>query len=148
MEKYAPTLQDLAPRDMVSRAMYREIREGRGIDGRNFLHLDLTHLGADVIESKLPDISGFVRTYLGIDPVKEPIPVQPTAHYMMGGIPTDVHGPRGRRRAKHRFAGPLCGRRVRLRVGPRRQPPGHQFAGRHPGIRPARGPPCRAVHRR
>jgi succinate dehydrogenase / fumarate reductase flavoprotein subunit len=90
MEKYAPTLQDLAPRDMVSRAMYREIRAGRGIDGRNFLHLDLTHLGADVIESKLPDISGFVRTYLGIDPVKEPIPVQPTAHYMMGGIPTDV----------------------------------------------------------
>ncbi len=90
MEKYAPTLQDLAPRDMVARAMFREIREGRGIEGRNFLHLDLTHLGAAAIESKLPDISGFVRTYLGIDPVKEPIPVQPTAHYMMGGIPTDV----------------------------------------------------------
>ncbi len=85
-----PTLQDLAPRDVVARAMVREIRAGRGIDGRDFLHLDLTHLGAELIESKLPDISGFVRTYLGIDPVKEPIPVQPTAHYMMGGIPTDV----------------------------------------------------------
>lgn len=92
MERYAPTLLDLAPRDIISRCMYQEIREGRGIDGKDYLLLDLTHLGAKVIEEKLPDISDFVRTYLGIDPVREPIPVQPTAHYAMGGIPTDVRG--------------------------------------------------------
>jgi len=92
MERYAPTLLDLAPRDIISRCMYTEIREGRGIDGKDYLHLDLTHLGREVIEKKLPDITDFARTYLGIDPVREPIPVQPTAHYAMGGIPTDVHG--------------------------------------------------------
>ena len=89
MESYAPTLKDLAPRDMVSRAIFEELREGRGIDGKNFIHLDLTALGREVIESKLPDITDFVRTYLGIDPIELPIPVQPTAHYAMGGIPTD-----------------------------------------------------------
>jgi succinate dehydrogenase / fumarate reductase flavoprotein subunit len=77
---------------MVSRAMYREIREGRGIDGKNYLHLDLTHLGAEVLDKKLPDITEFVRTYLGIEPKKEMIPIQPTAHYAMGGIPTDTDG--------------------------------------------------------
>ena len=92
MERYAPSIKDLAPRDMVSRAMFTEIREGRGIDGKDYLLLDLRHLGKDVIEQKLPDITDFVRTYLGIDPVQEPIPVQPTAHYAMGGIPTDVDG--------------------------------------------------------
>ncbi len=90
MEGYAPTLLDLAPRDMVSRAMYREMREGRGIEGKAFLHLDLTHLGREAIETKLPDITDFVRTYLGIDPVNVMVPVQPTAHYAMGGIPTDI----------------------------------------------------------
>ena len=89
MESYAPTLKDLAPRDMVSRAIFEELREGRGIDGKNFIHLDLTALGREAIESKLPDITDFVRTYLGIDPIELPIPVQPTAHYAMGGIPTD-----------------------------------------------------------
>jgi len=92
MERYAPTLLDLAPRDMVSRAIYTEIREGRGIDGRDFVHLDLTHLSPDLLESRLPDIMDFVRTYLGIEPSREPIPIQPTAHYAMGGIPTDVDG--------------------------------------------------------
>ena len=92
MERYAPTIKDLAPRDVISRAMYLEIREGRGIDGKDFLHLDLTHVGREVIEKKLPDISDFVRTYLGIDPVKELIPIQPTAHYAMGGIPTNLDG--------------------------------------------------------
>ncbi len=92
MQRYTPTLMDLAPRDIVSRSIYREIREGRGIDGKDYVHLDLTHLGADVIATKLPDITGFVRTYLGIDPVKELVPVQPTAHYAMGGIPTDIEG--------------------------------------------------------
>ncbi len=92
MERYAPTLLDLAPRDMVSRAIYQEIRAGRGVDGRDFVWLDLTHLPAEVIETKLPDITDFVRTYLGLDPVKDLIPIQPTAHYAMGGIPTDVDG--------------------------------------------------------
>jgi len=89
MERYSPTLKDLAPRDIVSRAMYREIQEGRGIGGKDYLYLDLTHLDPKVIHEKLPDITDFVQTYLGIDPVKDPIPVQPTAHYAMGGIPTD-----------------------------------------------------------
>ncbi|MBI4343184.1 MAG: succinate dehydrogenase flavoprotein subunit [Candidatus Omnitrophica bacterium] len=90
MERYAPTLKDLAPRDMVSRAIYREIQEGRGIGGKDYVHLDLTALERAVIEEKLPDIADFVRTYLGIDPVKEPVPIQPTAHYAMGGVPTNL----------------------------------------------------------
>jgi succinate dehydrogenase / fumarate reductase flavoprotein subunit len=77
---------------MISRAMYREIREGRGIDGKNYLHLDLTHLSAEVHDKKLPDVTDFVRTYMGLEPKKVPVPVQPTAHYAMGGIPTDTDG--------------------------------------------------------
>lgn len=92
MERYAPSIKDLAPRDMVSRAIYREVQEGRGIDGEDYVNLDLTHLGADVLEEKLPDISFFTRTYVGVDPAKDPIPVQPTCHYAMGGIPTNIHG--------------------------------------------------------
>ncbi len=92
MERYAPTLLDLAPRDMVSRSIYNEVREGRGIDGKDYVNLDLTALGADVVEKRLPDITEFVKVYLGIDPVKQPIPIQPTAHYCMGGIPTDSDG--------------------------------------------------------
>ena len=92
MERYAPTLKDLAPRDMTSRAIYQEIREGRGIDGKNYVHLDLTHLGKEVLDKKLPDITEFVRTYLGLEPLHELVPIQPTAHYAMGGIPTDVEG--------------------------------------------------------
>ena len=92
METYAPTLKDLAPRDMVSRAITEEIRAGRGIQGRDFVHLDLTHLGKERIEEKLSDISSFVRIYQGIDPTKDPVPVQPTCHYMMGGIPTNLDG--------------------------------------------------------
>ncbi|HEX7049605.1 MAG TPA: succinate dehydrogenase flavoprotein subunit [Longimicrobiales bacterium] len=92
MERYAPTMKDLASRDVVSRAIYREIREGRGINGQRYVYLDATHLGRDVVETKLPDISDFCRTYLGIDPAEQPIPIQPTAHYAMGGIPTDVNG--------------------------------------------------------
>ncbi len=91
MERYAPTLKDLASRDVVSRAIYMEIREGRGIGGKDYVYLDATHLGREVIEKKLPEIADFVRTYLGIDPATQPMPVQPTAHYAMGGIPTDVN---------------------------------------------------------
>ncbi len=92
MERYAPTIKDLAPRDMVSRAIYTEVQEGRGINGGDHVHLDLRHLGADVLEEKLPDVSFFARTYLDVDPVEDPIPVQPTCHYAMGGIPTNTDG--------------------------------------------------------
>ena len=90
MERYAPTLLDLAPRDMCSRAIYLELREGRGIQGKDYVHLDLTHLDREVLDKKLPDITDFVQTYLGIDPHRQPIPIQPTAHYAMGGIPTTI----------------------------------------------------------
>ena len=91
MERYAPTIKDLAPRDMVSRAMYLEIREGRGAGPENdYIYLDLTHIDAKIIEERLPDITEFARIYLGVDPVKELVPIQPTAHYAMGGIPTTI----------------------------------------------------------
>lgn len=105
MERYAPKIKDLASRDVVSRSIYLEIREGRGIKGKDYVYLDvrpetvnryLAEAGEDrridaaYIESKLPDILDFCRTYLGVDPVKEPMPIQPTAHYAMGGIPTNI----------------------------------------------------------
>jgi succinate dehydrogenase / fumarate reductase, flavoprotein subunit len=107
MERYAPTIKDLASRDVVSRAIFLELQEGRGINGRGYVHLDVRpetvnyyleqageskRITAETIEAKLPDIADFTRTYLGIDPVKEPMPIQPTAHYAMGGIPTDNDG--------------------------------------------------------
>ena len=107
MERYAPTIKDLASRDVVSRAIYLEVQAGRGINGKNYVHLDVRpetvnhyleqdgeshRIDREYIESKLPDIADFTRTYLGVDPVTEPMPIQPTAHYAMGGIPTDVDG--------------------------------------------------------
>lgn len=108
MEKYAPSIKDLASRDVVSRAIFLETKAGRGINGQNYVHLDVTpdtvnhyfkqdgytdrHITREYIEEKLPDIADFTRTYLGVDPVKEPMPIQPTAHYGMGGIPTNVDG--------------------------------------------------------
>jgi len=113
MPEYAPNVKDLASRDVVSRAIYMEVRKGNGIDGRDYVHLDVTpktvnhyfevdnaknpdgtprHITAHDVESKLEDIADFCRTYLGVDPVKEPMPIQPTAHYAMGGIPTDIDG--------------------------------------------------------
>ena len=89
MERYAPTIKDLAPRDIISRCMVQEVAEGRGAGpDKDYVLLDCTHLGAEVLETKLPDITEFARTYLGVDPVTEPVPVMPTAHYAMGGIPT------------------------------------------------------------
>ncbi len=91
MERYAPTIKDLAPRDMVARAMVQEVREGRGAGpDADYVYLDLTHLPAEQIETKLPDITEFARTYLGVDPITELVPVFPTAHYAMGGIPTNI----------------------------------------------------------
>jgi succinate dehydrogenase / fumarate reductase flavoprotein subunit len=107
MEKYAPTIKDLASRDVVSRAIFLELQAGRGINGGNYVHLDITpetvnkyfeqagdkrRIDREYIEAKLPDIADFTRTYLGVDPVSDPMPVQPTAHYAMGGIPTDNDG--------------------------------------------------------
>ncbi|CAM5224222.1 succinate dehydrogenase flavoprotein subunit [Alishewanella longhuensis] len=94
MERYAPNAKDLAGRDVVARSMMTEIREGRGCDGPWGPHikLKLDHLGAEVLESRLPGICELSRTFAHVDPVKEPIPVIPTCHYMMGGIPTNVNG--------------------------------------------------------
>ncbi|PZF58546.1 succinate dehydrogenase flavoprotein subunit [Curtobacterium sp. MCBD17_034] len=92
MERYAPTIKDLAPRDIVARCMVQEVAEGRGAGpNKDYVLLDCTHLGAEVLETKLPDITEFARTYLGVDPVTEPVPVMPTAHYAMGGIPTNTN---------------------------------------------------------
>ncbi len=92
-ERYAPTLKDLAPRDMVSRFIYQEIREGRGVGpDKDYVLLHVDHLGKEVIDSKLPDITDFARTYLHVEPYREGVPIQPTAHYAMGGIPTDIDG--------------------------------------------------------
>ncbi len=92
MERYAPILKDLAPRDIISRAILAEIKEGRGIDGKDYVHLDLTKIGKEKLVDKLPEISSFIQTYLGIDPNETLVPVAPTCHYIMGGIPTDVEG--------------------------------------------------------
>ncbi|MBI5931391.1 MAG: succinate dehydrogenase flavoprotein subunit [Chloroflexi bacterium] len=106
MERYAPTIKDLASRDVVARSIYLEVQAGRGIGGKRYVHLDVRpetvnrylaeagedrRVDADYILSKLPDITDFCHTYLGIDPTKSPIPIQPTAHYGMGGIPTNLH---------------------------------------------------------
>ncbi|SMQ60157.1 succinate dehydrogenase flavoprotein subunit [Agreia sp. VKM Ac-1783] len=91
MERYAPTIKDLAPRDIVARCMALEIREGRGAGPhKDYVYLDITHLDPAVIDAKLPDITEFARTYLGVEPYTEPVPVLPTAHYAMGGIPTNI----------------------------------------------------------
>jgi succinate dehydrogenase / fumarate reductase flavoprotein subunit len=113
MERYAPTVKDLASRDVVSRAIYIEIRDGKGINGQNYMYLDVrpetvnkyaavdgrknldgspyTVTGEDIL-AKLPDIVDFCRVYLGVDPITQPMPIQPTAHYAMGGIPTNKYG--------------------------------------------------------
>jgi succinate dehydrogenase / fumarate reductase flavoprotein subunit len=91
MERYAPTIKDLAPRDMVSRSIYFEIKEGRGLGPKgDYVLLHVDHLGREVIESKLPDVTEFARVYLAVEPLTEGVPVQPTAHYAMGGIPTNI----------------------------------------------------------
>jgi len=91
MERYAPTIKDLAPRDIVARSMANEVREGRGAGpNKDYVLLDLTHLEPAHIDAKLPDITEFARTYLGVEPYTEPVPVYPTAHYAMGGVPTNV----------------------------------------------------------
>lgn len=93
MERYAPTAKDLASRDVVSRASATEIKEGRGVgQDKNAVYLKLDHLGEDIIDQRLPGIREIAKTFANVDPVKEPIPVVPTCHYMMGGIPTNLNG--------------------------------------------------------
>jgi len=113
MESYAPSVKDLASRDVVSRAMYLEMRDGRGIDGKRYIHLDMRPevvnkyalqdgrtkpdgspyvVTGEELLAKLPDIIDFAKTYIGVDPISQPMPVQPTAHYAMGGIPTNKYG--------------------------------------------------------
>lgn len=93
MERYAPTLKDLAPRDFVSRSMDQEIKEGRGVGpNKDHVLLDLRHIGADTIKKRLPSILEIGHKFANVDATKEPIPVVPTIHYQMGGIPTNIHG--------------------------------------------------------
>ncbi len=142
MERYAPSAKDLASRDVVSRAMTIEIREGRGV-GKNkdhiFLHLD--HLDPAVLHERLPGISESAKIFAGVDVTREPIPIVPTVHYNMGGIPTNFHAevrhPQERRRQLRR-AGPDGGGRGGLRLGARRQPPRLQLADRSRRVRPRR----------
>ena len=93
MERYAPTLKDLAPRDFVSRCMDQEIKEGRGCGpAKDYIHMDMTHLGVETIMKRLPSIYEIGHNFANVDITKEPIPVVPTIHYQMGGVPTNIHG--------------------------------------------------------
>ncbi|MBU8922529.1 MAG: succinate dehydrogenase flavoprotein subunit [Bacteroidales bacterium] len=92
MEKYAPSKMELAPRDLVSRSIQTEINEGRGINGEAYVHVDIRHLGEEKIMKQLPQIHELAWKFMGIDCIKEPIPIQPTGHYSMGGIPTNIDG--------------------------------------------------------
>ena len=149
MERYAPTVKDLAPRDMVSRAMTIEIREGRGVGPKKdhiFLHLD--HLDPKMLHERLPGISESAKIFAGVDVTKEPIPVLPTVHYNMGGIPTNFYCEvvtKAGERSRQGGARPDGGGRGGLRLGARRQPPGLQLADRPGGVRP-RGRPALRRH--
>ena len=147
MERYAPTAKDLATRDVVSRSMTIEINEGRGCGpNKDHIMLHLEHLGADLLHERLPGISETSRIFAGVDVTKEPIPVLPTVHYNMGGVPTNHHGEVLRPTAGRSGCGGARadgGGRGRLRLGARRQPAGLQLAAGHRGVRPRRGVPCR-----
>ena len=143
MERYAPSAKDLASRDVVSRSMTIEIREGRGVGKHKdhiFLHLD--HLDPAVLHERLPGITETARIFAGVDVTREPIPVMPTVHYNMGGIATQLSrrgADQEERRRRHRRAGPDGARRSRLRLGARRQPARLELADRSRGVRPRRG---------
>jgi succinate dehydrogenase / fumarate reductase flavoprotein subunit len=148
MERYAPSVKDLASRDVVSRCMTLEIREGRGV-GKNkdhiFLHLD--HLDPKVLHERLPGISESAKIFAGVDRDAEPIPVLPTVHYNMGGIPTNYHGEASIRPAKSRIGVPgLMASAKPPAFGARRQPPRLQLADRPCGVRPRRRDPRRSGH--
>ena len=143
MERYAPSAKDLASRDVVSRSMTIEIREGRGVGKQKdhiFLHLD--HLDPEVLHERLPGITESARIFAGVDVTREPIPVLPTVHYNMGGIATNCHGEALTKKngdADTVVPGPDGARRGRLRLGARRQPARLELADRPRGVRPRRG---------
>ena len=152
MERYAPSAKDLASRDVVSRSMTIEIREGRGVGKENdhiFLHLD--HLDPKVIHERLPGISESARIFAGVDVTREPIPVLPTVHYNMGGIATQLSrrgADQEERRSRHHHPRPDGAGRSGLRLGARRQPARLQFADRSGRVRPRRRAPLRRDSRR
>ena len=143
MERYAPSAKDLASRDVVSRSMTIEIREGRGVGPhKDHIHLHLEHLDPKILHERLPGISETARIFAGVDVTREPIPVLPTCHYNMGGMPTNYRGEvvtKLRRRPGRGRARPDGDRRGGLRLGARRQPPRLQLAARSRGVRPRRG---------
>ena len=139
MERYAPNAKDLASRDVVSRSMTIEIREGRGVGKhRDHIHLHLEHLGPSVIKERLPGIAETARIFANVDVNKEPIPVLPTVHYNMGGIPCNVHGEVLSRRAGSDVVVPglMAVGEGGLRVGSRGEPPGLELAARPGRLRP------------
>jgi hypothetical protein len=119
MARYAPRTMELAPRDVVSRSIATELRDGRGIDG-NYVHLDLTHLGDDLICERLPQVRELTLSYAGVAPDREPIPIEPAQPYSMGGIRTDIWG-------ETNVPGLFCGGRVRKRERARSQPARRQL---------------------
>ena len=147
MERYAPSAKDLASRDVVSRSMTIEIREGRGCGpNKDYIELHVEHLDPKVIHERLPGIAETARIFAGVDVTRQPIPILPTCHYNMGGIPTNLHcevDHREGRRSQHRHPRPDGDRRGGLRLGPRRQPARLQLAARPRGVRPFRRQPRR-----
>ena len=151
MERYAPNAKDLASRDVVSRSITIEIREGRGVGKhKDHVHLHLEHLGRDVIDERLPGIRETAKIFAGVDVMKAPIPVLPTVHYNMGGVPTNYHGEAFTKDAhgkEQRRAGPHGDRRGRVRLRARRQPARLELADRPRRVRPRGGAALRPAHR-
>ena len=151
MERYAPNAKDLASRDVVSRSITIEIREGRGVGKhKDHVHLHLEHLGRDVIDERLPGIRETAKIFAGVDVLKAPIPVLPTVHYNMGGVPTNYHGEAFTKDAngkeQHR-AGPHGDRRGCVRLGARRESARLELADRPRRVRPRGGAALRRAHR-
>ncbi len=138
MERYAPKIKDLAPRDMVSRAIMIEILEGRGVEGKDYLHLDLSHLDPKILDQKLPEITGFARAFLGIEPKVDPIPVCADRSLCHGWNSHEYPRPGDSQRTERRHRRFLFGRRGGLCFGAWRQPAGNQLAARYGGFRASR----------
>ena len=150
MERYAPTLKDLAPRDFVSRSMDQEIKEGRGCGpNKDYILLDMTHLGVDAITKRLPSVLEIGHNFANVDITREAIPVVSTIHYQMGGIPTNIRTGRHAKRCqrKCRCQRPVRGGRMFLRQCARRQSSGNQFAARPAGVRYCRRQPYCSIQR-
>ena len=147
MERYAPHAKDLASRDVVSRSMTIEIREGRGVGAdKDHIYLHLDHLDPKILAERLPGITESAKIFAGVDLRRQPIPVLPTVHYNMGGIPTNYHGEvltLKERQSRSRRPGPDGHRRSGLRLRARRQPPRLQLADRSRRVRPRRRPALR-----